>query len=201
MAAIAAFCGQPIISVLAELRMDMWWLIPSSEPLEYIGEGLVFVGVLLEVLCERELILKSNEPRRDRLEGIGSWVLILGLAVSLAALIGTNEYFNTTIADLNLKAAQANDRAAANANEAASAEGRLRQLQIFALARHTGLVVSDQNVDVVDVALGAIVEKGHTSGGAVGSTDTSGPLLIFSGIKNPFWLPEQALAAPRQKTK
>lgn len=97
--------------------MDLFWIIPSLvghelwEPFEYFGEGLVFIGVVLEVLCERKLVLRKNDARRDSLESIGSWVLIVGLAVSLAALIGANEHFNGTIADLNFKSSQANEHA------------------------------------------------------------------------------------------
>jgi hypothetical protein len=74
---------------------------------EYLGEGAVFVGVVLEVICERKLILKNDGNRCDRLEGFGGYILIAGLAISLAALISTNEYFNDTIAYLNLRASQA----------------------------------------------------------------------------------------------
>lgn len=94
------------------------------KPLEYIGEGLVFLGVLGEVLCERKLILRDKEEARDSLEGTSSWILVVGLATAFAALIGTNGYFDRTIADLNLQASQANDHA--SANEAEAAKQRLR---------------------------------------------------------------------------
>lgn len=32
----------------------------SGEFWEYVGEGTVFVGVVLEVICERKLILKND---------------------------------------------------------------------------------------------------------------------------------------------
>lgn len=97
--------------------MDRLW-----EPLEYFGEVLVFVGVIGEVLTERKLILKDHHERRDTVEGISSWVLIAGLAISLSALIGTNRYFNETVASLNLQAQQAGERAAQD--ERATAEER-----------------------------------------------------------------------------
>jgi hypothetical protein len=62
----------------------------------------------------------------------------------------------------------------------------------------TGLQISGHDAYAV---ADAIVDKGRTTGGAV-AQDESRPLLIFIGIKNPFWLPEKALAAPpRQKKK
>jgi hypothetical protein len=62
----------------------------------------------------------------------------------------------------------------------------------------TGLQISGRDAAAV---ADAIVDKGRTTGGAV-AQDESGPLLIFVGIKNPFWLPEKALAVPpRQKNK
>lgn len=99
--------------------MDLLW-----EPLEYAGETLVFLGVVGEVLAERKLILQSNDARRHSFEGFASLVLIVGLALSLAALIGTNKYFNGTIANLNNQAAESN-KAAGDANKEA-AQLRLR---------------------------------------------------------------------------
>ncbi len=153
------------------------------------------------------------------------------------------------------------EKAAALMTELGKAEGKLRQLQIFALARHisdtdalvgaltpfkgrqvvlrsyvgdaegwlfcvsllhvvqkaqmnatnqcghwpfdAGKPVTGLNISGPDsfVVAEAIVDKGRTTGGAV-ATDGPAPLLIFAGIKNPFWLPEQALAAPpQQKSK
>ena len=91
------------------------------EFLEYLGEGMVFIGVVGEVLTERELILKENKEKRESVESVSSWVLVVGLAISLAALIGTNEYFNGTIASLNLQAKQATERAAKDEVDAATA--------------------------------------------------------------------------------
>jgi hypothetical protein len=102
--------------VLFGLSMNALW-----EPLEYLGEILVFVGVVGEVLTERKLILKEDEERRDVVEGFASWILVAGLAISLAALIGTNAYFNGTIAALNLQAEKAAERAAQNERDAAEA--------------------------------------------------------------------------------
>ena len=89
------------------IRMDPW------EPLEYVGETLVFLGVIGEVFAE------WKEPHRKKLAKASSIVLIVGLALSLAALIGTNEHFNGTIAQLNLQASQAIERAAVNEKDAA----------------------------------------------------------------------------------
>jgi hypothetical protein len=86
---------------------------------EYLGEGLVFIGVVLEVICERKLILKEHDERRDRLERRGGWILVVGLAISLAALAATNEHFGGTIAELRSQAAESN-KEAAEANERAS---------------------------------------------------------------------------------
>jgi len=97
----------------------MGWLI-GSKFWEYVGEGLVLIGVVLEVICERKLVLKNDDARRGRLEGRGAYMLIAGLAVSFAALIATNSYFDKTIADLNLKSSQADERAAKDEADAAS---------------------------------------------------------------------------------
>jgi hypothetical protein len=99
----------------------MGWL---WEPLEYLGESLVFIGVLGEILCDRKLVLKKDEARRDAIEGFCSWILVAGLAISLSALIGTNEHFSGTIAELNLKASQADERARKNDAEAATQRAR-----------------------------------------------------------------------------
>lgn len=85
------------------------------EPLEYLGETLVFIGVVGEVYAD------GREPERKKLAKGSSIVLVIGLALSLASLIGTNDYFNGTIAALNLKASQANEHAAREEVEAASA--------------------------------------------------------------------------------
>jgi len=79
--------------------MDLW------EVAEYIGETLVFIGVVGEVFAE------WTEPERRRLAKAASIVLVIGLAISLAALIGTNEHFNDTIAGLNAQAAGLNKSA------------------------------------------------------------------------------------------
>jgi len=91
-----------MIWILAESRMGFW-----GELWEYIGEGTVLIGVVLEVICERKLILKNDAERRDRIEGVGGWILVVGLCISFSALIGTNEYFNGTIADLNTQTSSA----------------------------------------------------------------------------------------------
>jgi len=150
-------------------------------------------------------------------------------------------------------------KAAALMTELDKAEGKLRQLQIFALARHisdpdalveglrplkgkqvvlrsylgdaegwllcvslldavqkaqmnptnqcgqwpfdvgkpvTGLNISGSDSGAVFDA----IAKGRIIGGAVERDDHGpAPLLIFAGIKNPFWLPEPALATPLQR--
>ena len=87
--------------------MDPW------EILEYVGEMLVFAGVVGEVFAE------WREPHRQRLGRVSSILLVVGLALSLAALIGTNEHFNSTIAGLNSQAAESS-RKAGEANERAA---------------------------------------------------------------------------------
>lgn len=58
----------------------------------------------------------------------------------------------------------------------------------------TGLDISGpDSSEIAD----AIVLKGRTTHGAVAESGPA-PLLIFVGIKNPFWLPEKALAATAQ---
>jgi hypothetical protein len=79
--------------------MDLWEIV------EYVGETLVFIGVVGEVFAE------WREPHRNELGKASSIVLVIGLALSLAALIGTNEYFNGTIATLKYAAGLANERA------------------------------------------------------------------------------------------
>jgi hypothetical protein len=104
----------------------MDWL---REPLEYVGETLVVLGVVGEVLAGRKLILKNNELRRDALEGFASWVLIVGLAISLGALVGTNEHFNSTIGNLNNQAARSNERAAKASLAAAQLQIKADELE------------------------------------------------------------------------
>ncbi len=96
---------------------DLW------EILEYVGETLVFIGVVGEVFAE------WREPHRVRLGRISSLILIAGLAMSLAALIGTNEYFNGTIADLNAQAAHSNQLAGEAQLDADNARKETAQLQ------------------------------------------------------------------------
>lgn len=106
--------------------MDPW------ELLEYVGETLVFAGVVGEVFAE------WNEPERKKLARVSSIVLVLGLALSLAALIGTNEHFNETIAGLNLKSSQATERAAKDEAEAATLKAGNLELGIE-LAKEEGI--------------------------------------------------------------
>jgi len=105
-----------MIWILEDRLMEWLW-----ETLEYLGEIRVFIGVMGEVVTERKSILKDDEGTRGAVEGIASWILVAGLAISLAALIGTNGYFNRTIALLNLQARQAGERAAQDERDAAEA--------------------------------------------------------------------------------
>src|SRR6185437_3866263 len=93
------------------------------EVLEYIGETLVVIGVVGEIFAE------WKEPERKKLARISGIVLVIGLAISLAALIATNEEFNSRIADLNNRAAEANAKAAASDLDAASARKETKQLE------------------------------------------------------------------------
>jgi hypothetical protein len=100
--------------------MDHW------EILEYVGEALVFIGVVGEVFAEWQ------EPERKRVAKVSSIVLIIGLALSLAALIGTNEHFNGTIAKLNSQAAESNEKAGDANERAAKAQLEAARLRIEA---------------------------------------------------------------------
>lgn len=96
---------------------DLW------EVLEYVGEAFVFIGVVGEIVAE------WREPYRLRLGRVSSLILIVGLAVSLAALIGTNEYFNGTIAKLNARSARLNQQAGEAQRDAANARKETAGLQ------------------------------------------------------------------------
>jgi hypothetical protein len=100
--------------------MDPW------EILEYVGETLVFIGVAGEVFAE------WHEPERKRIANASSIVLIIGLTLSLAALIGTNEHFNGTIANLNSQAAESNKKAGEANERAAKATLDAAQLRVRA---------------------------------------------------------------------
>lgn len=95
------------MGIFVKVCMGRW------EILEYVGEALVFIGVVGEVFAE------WREPERKKLAKVSSLVLIIGLALSLAALIRTNEYFNDTIASLNGQAADSSQKAS-EANERAA---------------------------------------------------------------------------------
>ena len=53
--ATAAIINQPKICIFAESRMDLW------EYMEYVGEALVFVGIVGEVFAE------WSEPGRKKI--------------------------------------------------------------------------------------------------------------------------------------
>jgi hypothetical protein len=94
------------------------------EPLEYVGEALVTIGVVGEVFAE------WREPENKKLARASGLVVIAGLGLSLAALTGTNEYFNGTIADLNFKSSQANERASTAEADAATTKAANLKLGI-----------------------------------------------------------------------
>lgn len=104
-------------SETAEARMVPW------ELLEYVGEALVFIGVVGEVFAG------WREPEHKGLERLSSLVLIIGLALSLASLKGTNARFNFTIATLNKEASDADERAARASLDAAQLRLRADQLE------------------------------------------------------------------------
>lgn len=93
------------------------------EILEYVGEALVFIGVVGEVYAG------WTEPERKKLEKLSSIVLVIGLALSLVALFATNEHFNGKIAELNSQAADSNRRAGAAELDASNARKEAAQLQ------------------------------------------------------------------------
>jgi hypothetical protein len=115
---IADVKKKTLLPIFAESRMDLW------ECLEYAGEALVFIGVVGEVFAG------WYEPEKKRLAKASSLVLIVGLALSLAALIKTNEHFNGTIASLNLQSSQANERAAKDEGETAAVKANNLELGI-----------------------------------------------------------------------
>ncbi len=138
--------------------MDWLW-----ELLEYLGEALVFLGVVGEVLAERKLISKNNEAGRDAIEGMASGVLIVGLGVSLGALLMTNEHFNARIADLNLKAAQANERAAGDARDRVELENRIADIfgpRRLTLAQSASIVSKLKGLNGVKIDV-YVVEPGN----------------------------------------
>lgn len=117
---MAAKDSNPKIRTFGKVGMYLW------EVTEYVGETLVFLGVIGEVYADW-----ANHDRK-RLEKLSSIVLIIGLSISLAALVGTNENFNGTIADLSIQAARFN-KAAADANvRAGAAEVEAAQLRLQA---------------------------------------------------------------------
>ena len=75
-----------------------------------------------------EVFAEWTEPERKKLGKVSSIVLVIGLAVSLAALVATNEYFNGTIASLNAQAAKLNDKAGQAELDAANARKETVQL-------------------------------------------------------------------------
>jgi hypothetical protein len=90
---------------------------------EYVGEALVFLGVIGEVFAE------WGEPPRKKLEKASSLMLIIGLGISFVSLVKTNQYFNSTIADLNAQAAASNKQASEAQLDAANARKETAQLQ------------------------------------------------------------------------
>jgi hypothetical protein len=116
----SAISAHPAIPIISEVLM--LGFLTAPEFWEYAGESLVFVGVVLEVICESKLVLKNDTERRDKLEGRGGWVLIAGLVISLGALWATNKFFNETIADLRQQAESARKDAGEAAKSASGAK-------------------------------------------------------------------------------
>lgn len=107
---MAGISSLPKLYIFVDVRMNPWELF------EYVGETLVFIGVVGEVFAE------WDGHERNTIANVSSIVLIIGLALSLAALIGTNKHFNGTIANLNSQAAESN-KEAGKANERADKAG------------------------------------------------------------------------------
>jgi hypothetical protein len=253
----------------------IWISIPwlssftRAEKVALFAALLVLFGVIGEEVVELKFL---EAPERARLKrNIKRWsisLLLLGLSGDVVGInMGQAEMASVTKAagDAATSAKTAHDEADAVGEKAAAlmteldrAEGKLRQLQIFALARHlsdpeafteslkplkgenvlfrsyvgdaegwmlctslwdaahkAGMDATNQCGQWPLDAGGALIRglhvygpqtetilnallKGRITGGAEGDFGP-GPFLIFAGVKNPFWLPEQALAAPPQQ--
>jgi hypothetical protein len=94
--------------------MILWLTSLSADPegfwesMEYLGEIIVILGVIGEVLGEYEYLFPKDLVRRKRFEKLSALVLIVGLIFSLTALVRTNGMFGETIARLQGETAAAN---------------------------------------------------------------------------------------------
>jgi len=215
------------------------------------GAALVFFALL--VVCEALAHLSDEKKTERRFDKIG--IVFFALAVLAEIVAYPYGQRNDTLSEKMIGSLDAKARNVMT--ELDKAEGKLRQLQVFALARHindpdalvealkpfngrrvllrsyigdaegwllcvslldavqkaqmdattqcgqwpfdagkptTGLTISGPDSGVI---ADAIVSKGRTTHGAVAESGPA-PLLIFVGVKNPFWLPAKALAAAEQ---
>jgi hypothetical protein len=75
------------------------------ECVEYIGAGIVFLGVIGEYVGEFTKWLKGKS-RKTRLTKLSTLVLIFGLAIELCGMVKTSQITGTEIARLHLKTAE-----------------------------------------------------------------------------------------------
>ena len=92
---------------------SLWFSSSLWEGIEYTAEALVVICALIEVLAECGHILKGDENKtlRKSVEKRAAIGLVVGLAVSLGALVRTNGLFTDTIASAYREARDAGDRA------------------------------------------------------------------------------------------
>ena len=78
---------------------------------EYIAEIVVIIGCVGEYLAEfTDRLTGGIETRKRRLSRLSLLILIIGLAVELASLMGATITSGREIAALNVKASEANER-------------------------------------------------------------------------------------------
>src|ERR1022692_2093412 len=78
---------------------------------EYIAEIVVIIGCVGEYLAEfTDRLTGGIETRKRRLSRLSLLILIIGLAVGLASLMGATITSGREIAALNVKASEANER-------------------------------------------------------------------------------------------
>ncbi|HUN83311.1 MAG TPA: hypothetical protein VMU48_02980 [Terracidiphilus sp.] len=136
----------------------MLGFLAAPEFWEYTGESLVFVGVVLEVVCERKLIFKNEDECRERWEGRGSWLLIAGLAISLGALWATNKYFKETIAELSRQSETAKKQAADAAKSAHDAAVDAGAANTLAQSAFRNAGQANSKADLANRKIGGIQE-------------------------------------------
>ncbi len=130
---MAAIRSHPQSRIRTDVGMEFW------EIAEYVGEALVFIGVMGEVFAEW--------PDTNKLSKASSLVLIVGLALSLAALVNTNSRFNLTIAGLNNDTANASALAFQNALDEIDALGYAAKLQKEAEVEHLARLRVEEAVE------------------------------------------------------